>query len=57
MTFTQWHRNHSCDYGTLMMGGTLFTQQGLRYTRVQDCGYKMGIDVSLADWLKQLSIQ
>ncbi|GMF63604.1 unnamed protein product [Phytophthora fragariaefolia] len=24
---------------------------------VQDCGYKMGIDVALSDWLKQLSIQ
>ncbi|KAK1936590.1 hypothetical protein P3T76_010025 [Phytophthora citrophthora] len=37
--------------------GTLFTLRGLRDTWVQDCGYKMGNDVVLSDWLKQLSIQ
>ena len=41
MTFTQWHRNHSCDYGTV------FTPHVGTRLWVQD-----GIYVALADWLR-----
>ena len=56
MTFTQWHRNHSCDYGTDDYATGVYAS-GAKSLWVQDCGYKMGIDVALSDWLKQLSIQ